>query len=187
MISIRMLFAAIEKSRVRSYWPVWAICVLFLAIDLTARFVNISPQEGDNYRPFFQGESSILVLSSDKLEDYLSKLPKQVEEYYTSPIDSELTEPMTNPGAWEASDYSYQLLATFRSTNAFAVVSRLSLESKGRDILELQVGDSISNFSVSKVTHKGIVLAGPDGERVALRLFKPSFAELVDGVSASGP
>lgn len=174
MNSTSMLDAVINRGRFREYWLVWVLCVSLLAIDFFARFVNGEFIESGNYKPAALEELSVLELGDDALERYLLKLSKYQEVKLVALEEPEFTEAPVNLGSWVGSDYNYQLLAVFSAGNAFAVVSRLSFESKEQDIVELQVGDSMSGYSISSVTEKGIVLVGPDGEREELRLFLPS-------------
>lgn len=187
MISTPMLDALINRGRFREYWLVWVLCGSLLAIDFFARFIPDEFIESGSYKPVAQEEFSVLELGSDALERYLLKLSKYQEVKLVALEEPELTEAPVNLGSWVGSDYSYQLLAVFSAGNAFAVVSRLSFETKEQDIVELQVGDSMSGYSVSSVTQKGITLAGPNGEREELRLFVPSVDEWIRSGLTSEP
>ena len=182
MDSRLLLQAVILKGGFRRYWAVWLLCLLLAAIDLSSRFLIFSPEENGRYSSTAQEVLIVPALGGDTLDQYLSKLSKHQEVEDPKPEDSggiEAAAAPTNLGFWAASDYSYQLLAVFRASRAFAVVSRSSVGSDEKEIIELKVGELVSDFVVSEITGSGLVLEGPDEARVELLLFR-SIADLLD-------
>ena len=184
MDNYRMLQAAINKSGFKQYWFVWALCLILATIDLFSRVVTFLPRDNVGYKVTAQEGLIIPVLSGDTLERYRLKLSNQFKAAAVDSVELVTTEASVNEGFWVDSGYSYQLLAVFRASSEVAIISRVKIESNEQDILDLEVGDMLGNFVVSRVTGNGIVLEGYDGVRADLLLFKPSPDEMdEDGFS----
>jgi hypothetical protein len=76
--------------------------------------------------------------------------------------------------AWQVDNLDYSLLAVFGGKKEFAVLARVNRLTEAREVIELAVGDSVSEYELTEISPSGIVLVNASGDSVNLLLFRPT-------------
>jgi len=121
-----------------------------------------------------------IILSAGLHEGYVKKL--ETLERALASSDKE-TQPISRKDdilliakqlAWQVDNLDYSLLAVFGGKKEFAVLARVNRLTGAREVIELAVGDSVSEYELTELSPSGIILVNASGDIVNLLLFRPT-------------
>ena len=159
-----------------------AVVLLLLTIDFFSRVVLFSP-----------GSSGPVIEEVETLSDAIPQISQPQADSYllniagliAAPIRAEIAQLRDDIAAerkqaskpadsyWRAGDLSYKLIALVENEERFAVLYSLDIESGAKELIELRLGDSIAEYSVSEVLAKELRLTSDNGGQITLTLFEP--------------
>ena len=124
--------------------------------------------------------NKVVILSADLHEGYVKKLETLGAAVASSGKESP---PVASKDdilstakqlAWQVDNLDYNLLAVFGGKKEFAVLARVNRLTEAREVVELAVGDSVSEYELTEISPSGIVLVNASGDSVNLLLFRPT-------------
>jgi hypothetical protein len=164
--------------------PIVIVLVILLMFDFVSR-LNASAAETIKETLAVEAtHNKAVILSADLHEGYLKKLETLGAAVASSDKESP---PVASKDdilstakqlAWQVDNLDYSLLAVFGGKKEFAVLARVNRLTEAREVVELVVGDSVSEYKLTEISPSGIVLVNASGDIVNLLLFRPSGQEV---------
>jgi len=160
--------------------PIVIVLVILLMFDFVSRLNESNAETIKETQAVETTLNKAVILSTDLHEGYVKKL----ETLGGTVVSSDKESPPVAPEgdilstskqlAWQVDNLDYSLLAVFGGKKEFAVLARVNRLTEAREVIELAVGDSVSEYELTEISPSGIVLVNASGDSVNLLLFRPT-------------
>jgi hypothetical protein len=160
--------------------PIVMIVGMLLMFDFVSRLNESNAETKQETLVVERALSKAVILSAGLHEGYVNKLETLGGALASSDKESPPIAPegdillTAKQLAWQVDNLDYSLLAVFGGKKEFAVLVRVNRLTAAREVIELAVGDSVSEYKLTEISPSGIVLVNASGDIVNLLLFRPA-------------